>query len=902
VSSRRWAVAALLAVAVGAFPAVAHAAPNRPNNAFPDNPTVAGKFVPVKPTRLLDTRDGTGEHGVVRPVGPNASIPLDVSGVAGDPTLNITAVVLNVTVTDATADSFLAISGDAGRPATSNINFRAGQTVPNLVTAQVARNNMLFLYNHAGSVDVVADVFGYYSLDRAGSSFTTVQPTRLLDTREGVGAVGPGGTLPLQVTGRNSIPASGVTAVQLNVTVTNPTAGSFLSVFPSGTALPNVSNLNFDPGETIANSVIVPVGQDGRIDFFNHVGRVDVVADISGYFTGNPPGTYSQGGVYESMPAPTRILDTRTDTGPIGPGEALGVTIKNLDGMQLGTPTAVVLNVTVTNPTANSFVTAYPDGIDVPTASNIDFTPGETLSNLVVVPVSPGGDVDFFNHVGTTDLVVDVFGYYMNGSGLGIESLGFAQPTVDATTGNAVVNLNWTVTDGNIPHNLYGEVVLRLAGADPNTYVGQPVVEGYALSGACCGAATFVSGDGHRSSYTYAFPVPKNANAATAHWVVQLLTIGDDQGHQLVAAGSDLDEFGANLAAASVVGATGPTLQPDTLRAAGDLYGGQANYENYTFQLQGDGSSFWRGTITVTGPGGRTLTTDFAQSRVDGQETATPCQGALCTVPVMFPPGLPEGQWTVTKLVLVDNTGTATTYTSGPVVNVGDDTDFSAGGFTLTPNPVDNWRQPVDVMVSMRINGPTRSIGAINLSSDCPVVSEGTTPFPDGAYRVAMHMTQAATSCTVNGIEIVDAAGNVAVYGQRYSAPDLGLVATRMADTTPPKVLSVSVNPATVSRSLLPHTVINGGAQLAAAIAPIEQCTVYVYDATGKIAGQLAEADSDDSGGLVGFTVPLPADAAAGVYTVGFTLTDTGNLSTSYGTPGGNPMPGGPLTVTVTDN
>jgi hypothetical protein len=203
----------------------------------------------------------------------------------------------------------------------------------------------------------------------------------------------------------------------------------------------------------------------------------------------------------------------------------------------------------------------------VPTASNIDFTPGETLSNLVVVPVSGSGDVDFFNHTGDTDLVVDVFGYYMAGSGLGIASVGFDQPTVDATGGNATVNLNWTVTDTFFPSNLYGEVVLRLAGAEPNTYIGQPIVEGYAFSGACCGAATYVSGDLHRSSYRYAFPVPKYANAATAHWVVQLLTVGDDLGHQLVAAGSDLDIFGATLAATSVVSSNGPALKADTFRA-----------------------------------------------------------------------------------------------------------------------------------------------------------------------------------------------------------------------------------------------------------------------------------------------------------------------------------------------
>ncbi|GAA3435223.1 hypothetical protein GCM10018954_048290 [Kutzneria kofuensis] len=273
---------------MGAVPVVAQAAPTAPtpHTALPSQPTLAGKFVPVKPARLLDTRDGTGAHGIVAPLGPNSGLPLDVADITGNPSVTPTAVVLNVTVTNGSQDSFLSVSPTSFTPPSSNVNFRAGQTVPNLVTVQVDSDSPVYLFNHAGTADVIADVFGYYTLDRAGSSFNTVSPTRLLDTREGTGAIGPGATLPLQVTGRNSIPASGVTAVQLNVTVTDPTATGFLSVFPSGTPLPNVSNLNFAAGDTVANSVLVPVGPDGRIDLYNRFGRVDVVVDISGYYTG----------------------------------------------------------------------------------------------------------------------------------------------------------------------------------------------------------------------------------------------------------------------------------------------------------------------------------------------------------------------------------------------------------------------------------------------------------------------------------------------------------------------------------------------------------------------------------------------------------------------------------------
>jgi hypothetical protein len=113
----------------------------------------------------------------------------------------------------------------------------------------------------------------------------------VLDTRNGTGGysspVGPGGTISLQVTGVDGVPATGVTAVVLNVTVTDPTAISFVTVYPDGETRPLASNLNFYAGETIPNLVVVPVGADGKVDFFNAAGSTDLVADLAGYYT-NP--------------------------------------------------------------------------------------------------------------------------------------------------------------------------------------------------------------------------------------------------------------------------------------------------------------------------------------------------------------------------------------------------------------------------------------------------------------------------------------------------------------------------------------------------------------------------------------------------------------------------------------
>jgi hypothetical protein len=254
-----------------------------------------------------------------------------------------------------------------------------------------------------------------------------------------------------------------------------------------------------------------------------------------------------------------------------------------------------------------------------------------------------------------------------------------------------------------------------------------------------------------------------------------------------------------------VVSSNGPALKADTFRASGDLYAGRADFENYTLQLQDDTGGFWRGTVTVTGPDGRTLTTDFAQSRVDGQETSSPC-GTQCAVPVMFRKGLPEGQWAVTKLVLVDNAGVATTYNSGPVINVGDDTTLPAGDFTATPNPVNDWRDTVQVAVTTRVTGAQGGVKQVLLYSDCVTPSNSGTPNADGTYTAFVQMSYQTKSCTVDGIEVTDGSGKVALYGPHFSAPGDALVITQQPDTTPPAIRSASVDPDTVAHSQLATT------------------------------------------------------------------------------------------------
>jgi hypothetical protein len=154
------------------------------------------------------------------------------------------------------------------------------------VVVKVGAGGMIDLFNNAGSTHVVADMAGWFGADGApdGARFTPVAPARLLDTRTGPGPVGPAGTVALQVTGRGGVPVSGVSAVVLNVTVTEPTAVSFLTAWPAGEVRPLASNLNYAAGQTVPNLVVVKVGAGGVVDLFNNVGSTHVVADVAGWY------------------------------------------------------------------------------------------------------------------------------------------------------------------------------------------------------------------------------------------------------------------------------------------------------------------------------------------------------------------------------------------------------------------------------------------------------------------------------------------------------------------------------------------------------------------------------------------------------------------------------------------
>lgn len=314
--------------------------------------------------------------------------------------------------------------------------FRAGVPIPGATgpTYTTADSDL----NQPITVSVTASKQGYQPRTALSPAFTptmpatpgtfrALTPARLLDTREGIGAGGPvagNSTVTLQVAGRGGVPV-GASAVVVNLTVTQPGASGFLTAHAQGTGVPGVSNVNFTRGQTVSNLATVPLSADGRVSLeYASVANGHLVADVQGFVVG---GTAEAPGAVVPV-APQRMLDTRF-SGAVGAGGEVDLPATGRAGVPAAA-SAVILNVTVVDPMAGGFVTAYPGGTAAPGASNLNFVAGQTVANLVVVKVGPGGTVRLRNGANApVHLVADIQAYVIAGQATASGALVPVTPT-----------------------------------------------------------------------------------------------------------------------------------------------------------------------------------------------------------------------------------------------------------------------------------------------------------------------------------------------------------------------------------------------------------------------------------------------------------------------------------------
>lgn len=257
----------------------------------------------------------------------------------------------------------------------------------------------------------------YRTVDRAEGTFMPVEPVRLVDTRSGLGGrtgkLGVGGVMTVDP--GLHVPDSDVSAVLLNVTGTEPTSSTFLAVAPTVAGRPATSNVNLVPGQTRPNQVVVPVVDDGTVQLYNNSGSTHVIVDLQGFYSA---ANGVEGGGYH-FTWPLRALDTREwEDEPLLPGEEIWVPIDNA-GLREDA-SAVVVNLTVTEPTTPGHLVAWPGDGPAPTVSNANFAAGQTVANHAVVPVAFDEDgnpgIALRNSQGRTHVIVDVLGWYDDGT------------------------------------------------------------------------------------------------------------------------------------------------------------------------------------------------------------------------------------------------------------------------------------------------------------------------------------------------------------------------------------------------------------------------------------------------------------------------------------------------------
>ncbi len=418
-----------------------------------EQPVFGDVYTPINPQILVDTRCISLSRPVYITSSYCAYLPpanselttlvtghsaenVTVTGVDGVP-LTATAVAINVTAVNMTSNGYLDIYPQGFLPSSvHSLSWTAGSgVVTNLVTVPVNTSNgeITIANGGGGSVDYVVDIEGYYAPagNTSAGLYNPVAPSRLVDTRcsetsppgyitssycaslpstnSNLTTLGTGQIENVTVTGVAGIPSSGVSAVVLNLTAIEPTHSGYLTIFPTGATKAVVSAVDFNAGETIANSVMAKVGSNGQISVYNFLGNVNFALDVSGYYTNGS--SSSQTGLLFNSVNPENLPSANTTLTAVLSSDPVVVQVAGEANVPTDA-TAVVGNLTATDSTGSGYLTAYAGGTTLST-SDVDFSAGSTNANMVVSGLTSSGGLNIINGGGhKVNVLFDVSGYF----------------------------------------------------------------------------------------------------------------------------------------------------------------------------------------------------------------------------------------------------------------------------------------------------------------------------------------------------------------------------------------------------------------------------------------------------------------------------------------------------------
>lgn len=402
-------------------------------------PTVTGaegQYTPLPGAKLLDTRSGS-VTGTCTP-SPCASIPaggtitVQVTGKAGVPATGVQAVAMSMTVyTPGATGNAVVYPSDIARPNIQTINYSSGQTATNNVIAKVGADGRVAIYS-TKAVNVELDVEGWFASATGpeGAAFTAVTPVRMVDTRSGsqmgqcpdaahvCSQIPAGGSIDVNVAGQAGLPATGATAIAVQITTYNPAATGTLTAYASTDAQPPTRAVSYKNGQTQTTAADVKIGANNRIKLAAST-AVNITVDVVGYY--KDADLNAGGSVYKPI-TPVGLIDTATGTGPCTPSPcarltAGGTTTVTLTGS--GVPydaAAVVVDITTKSAAAVGVLTAYASGTTRPNVRTAALDPARTITTHAIVPVGFLAKIDIYADK-ATDVDIDIVGYFKNDTG-----------------------------------------------------------------------------------------------------------------------------------------------------------------------------------------------------------------------------------------------------------------------------------------------------------------------------------------------------------------------------------------------------------------------------------------------------------------------------------------------------
>ncbi|MEW2300873.1 LamG-like jellyroll fold domain-containing protein [Streptomyces sp. NPDC006655] len=263
---------------------------------FTSDPTLTGDqtYTPLgSAVRALDTRSSVAHTSLTSTgtVAAGTNFTLQITSLNGVPS-NATAVAVNLAAANAAGSGYLQAYATGYAPtAATSLSFNTGNAIASLSgDVPIGTSGTITVSVHSNATAVLADISGYYTTGTGGQKFHAVNPTRLVDTRSGIGGtstpVAANSTYTLSTATTQQITTATTPTLAAILTATNTVGSGYGVAYPTSTGKPATSNLNWGTGDTIANLTLTPTDASGRISIYNNSsGPVDFIVDCSGYYT-----------------------------------------------------------------------------------------------------------------------------------------------------------------------------------------------------------------------------------------------------------------------------------------------------------------------------------------------------------------------------------------------------------------------------------------------------------------------------------------------------------------------------------------------------------------------------------------------------------------------------------------